>query len=226
VLGTAPFLISATASSALPVSFASLSPTYCSVSGNTVTLLNAGTCTIQATQPGNATYSPAAPVNQSFLITAPPPSADVAVYAETSDHPTHGTTLNFSPWVLDLSKPSASNVVLTITIPAPAGVISGPITGKVADVSCSLTGCSAVPPSGGSSCSVVSNGNYTSNTITCNIGTLGSVFNFMGAGAKISIPISSSTSVEGLKFTITATVTSANDPNPKNNTVVDNVTVK
>jgi hypothetical protein len=226
VLGTAPFTVSATASSGLPVSFASLTSTYCSVSGSTVTLLNAGTCTIQATQLGNATYSAAAPVNQSFQITAPAPAADVAVFAETSDHPTHGTTMNFTPWVLDLSKPSASNVVLTITIPAPAGVISGPITGKVADVSCSLAGCSAVPPSGGSSCSVVSIGNYTSNTITCNIGTLGSVFNLKGAAAKISIPISSSTTVEGSKFAITATVTSANDPNSKNNTVVDNVTVK
>ena len=226
VLGAAPFLVSATASSTLPVSFASLTPTYCSVSVSTVTLLNAGTCTIQATQLGNATYSAAAPVNQSFLITAPAASADVAVYAETSDHPTHGTTLNFSPWVLDLSQASASNVVLTITIPAPAGVISGPITGKMADVSCKLAGCSAVPPSGGSSCSVVSNGNYTSNTITCNIGTLASILSLKGAAAKISIPISSSTTVEGSKFTITATVTSANDPNPKNNTVVDNVTVK
>jgi hypothetical protein len=34
-----------------------------------VTLLAVGTCTIQATQPGNVTYSSAAPVNQSFQVT-------------------------------------------------------------------------------------------------------------------------------------------------------------
>ena len=41
----------------------------CTVSGATVTLVAAGTCTIQATQAGNTNYLAAAPVNQSFAIT-------------------------------------------------------------------------------------------------------------------------------------------------------------
>lgn len=70
VLSSPPFTVSATASSGLPVSFASLTQSVCTVSGNTVTLVAVGTCTIQATQAGNATYAAATPVDQSFLVTA------------------------------------------------------------------------------------------------------------------------------------------------------------
>jgi len=68
--GVAPFTISATASSGLPVSFASTTPAVCTVSGATVTLASTGTCTIQATQGGNANYSAAAPVSSSFSVTS------------------------------------------------------------------------------------------------------------------------------------------------------------
>jgi len=67
-LNSGPFSVTATASSGLPVSFASTTPSYCSVSGSTVTLVSAGTCSIRATQPGNAVISAAAPVTQSFTI--------------------------------------------------------------------------------------------------------------------------------------------------------------
>ena len=69
VFGTAPFTVSVTASSGLPVSFASTTLTACTVAGNTVTLVAVGTCTIQATQAGNANYSAATAVNQSFQVT-------------------------------------------------------------------------------------------------------------------------------------------------------------
>jgi sugar lactone lactonase YvrE len=68
-LGTAPFMLSATASSGLAVSFGSTTPAVCTVSGATVTLVSIGTCTIQATQPGNSNYSAAAAVNQNFQVT-------------------------------------------------------------------------------------------------------------------------------------------------------------
>jgi hypothetical protein len=67
--GTAPFPVSATASSGLPVTFNSQTPAVCTVSGATVTLVSVGTCTIQATQGGNANYAAASPVNQSFQVT-------------------------------------------------------------------------------------------------------------------------------------------------------------
>ncbi len=67
--GTAPFPVSATASSGLTVKFYSLTPHVCTVSGASVTLLAAGTCTIEAKQAGNADYSAATPVSQSFPVT-------------------------------------------------------------------------------------------------------------------------------------------------------------
>jgi sugar lactone lactonase YvrE len=67
--GTAPFTVSATASSGLAVSFASTTPAICRVSGATVALVAVGTCTIQASQPGNANYAAAPPVNQSLQVT-------------------------------------------------------------------------------------------------------------------------------------------------------------
>ncbi len=70
VLGVAPFTISATATSGLPVSFATTTPAVCTVDANaSVTLVAAGTCTIQATQAGNAAYAAATPINQSFQVT-------------------------------------------------------------------------------------------------------------------------------------------------------------
>jgi sugar lactone lactonase YvrE len=67
--GTAPFTVSATASSGLTVSFNSQTTKVCTLSGTTVTLVGGGTCTIQATQAGNTRYAAATPVNQSFQVT-------------------------------------------------------------------------------------------------------------------------------------------------------------
>lgn len=61
--------VSASASSGLAVSFTSLTPSVCTVSGTTVSTLNAGTCTIQAAQGGNSNYSAARNVTQSFTVT-------------------------------------------------------------------------------------------------------------------------------------------------------------
>ena len=65
-----PLTLVATASSGLTVSFASQTTSICTVSGTTATFLTAGTCTIQATQPGNSTYAAATPVPQSFTVNA------------------------------------------------------------------------------------------------------------------------------------------------------------
>ena len=66
IYGSAPFTVSATATSGLPVGFASLTPGVCGVSGSTVSLLSTGLCTIEATQPGNGSWPAATPVDQSF----------------------------------------------------------------------------------------------------------------------------------------------------------------
>jgi probable HAF family extracellular repeat protein/uncharacterized repeat protein (TIGR03803 family) len=66
--GVGPFSVSATASSGLPVSFASTTMDVCTISDATVTVVGAGTCAIQATQAGNANYLPAPVVNRSFTV--------------------------------------------------------------------------------------------------------------------------------------------------------------
>ena len=65
--GDAPFLLGATASSGLVVSYTVLSGPA-TISGNTMTLTGAGIVTIQASQAGNASYAAATPVTQSFTV--------------------------------------------------------------------------------------------------------------------------------------------------------------
>ncbi len=69
-LSSPPFALAATASSGLPVTFALLSGPA-SLVIDTLQLTGPGTITVQAGQPGDATYLPAAPVSQSFNVIAP-----------------------------------------------------------------------------------------------------------------------------------------------------------
>jgi hypothetical protein len=64
-----PLTLSATASSGLAVIFTSTTQTVCTVSGTTASFLAAGTCAIQASQPGNAAYFGAMNVTRKFTVT-------------------------------------------------------------------------------------------------------------------------------------------------------------
>ena len=66
----ANFSLSATASSALSVSFASNSLSVCTVASSTVTLVAPGTCSITASQVGNEAYIAATDVTQTFTVSA------------------------------------------------------------------------------------------------------------------------------------------------------------
>jgi len=61
--------LAAKATSGLTPSYLALTPTVCSVTGSTVTMLAAGSCDILALQTGNSSYSAAVPVSQSFTVT-------------------------------------------------------------------------------------------------------------------------------------------------------------
>ena len=92
VFGSGGVVLSATSESGLPVTYSSLTPLICTVSDTTVTLVGAGTCTIQADQAGDANHDPAAPVTRSFLVLAaqsslPPTSTGF------SAAPTNGSSL-------------------------------------------------------------------------------------------------------------------------------------
>lgn len=75
-----PFPLSASASSGLPVSFISNTPSVCTVNGNTVTLIAVGVCSITATQEGNAQINPATPVTQRFNVTSQAGGIDSQFY--------------------------------------------------------------------------------------------------------------------------------------------------
>jgi len=154
------------------------------------------------------------------------PPADVAIYElETTDHPKHGTNFTYVAWALDLGLQNAYGVGFTFQIPVPTNVVGGPVTGLVAD--CTLAGCSA-PPVTGRNCNVASSvsGLITTYTISCNVGTLASLWTGHGSVAAVMIPIANSGAIVGDQFGITATVASSGDPNLKNNTTKDTITVK
>lgn len=68
LVGDPAYVVSATASSGLPVAFSSETPSVCSVAGSSVKLVGAGTCTIEAGQIGDPDYEPAPAVEQSFTV--------------------------------------------------------------------------------------------------------------------------------------------------------------
>lgn len=66
--GAADFTVNATASSGLPVAFTASPSSVCTVSGSTVHLVAAGSCTVFAGQAGNASFLAAPAVARSFQV--------------------------------------------------------------------------------------------------------------------------------------------------------------
>jgi hypothetical protein len=75
IYGVAPITLTATASSGLAVSYTPNTPAVCSVSGSVATILNAGSCSITASQPGNSTYPAATLVEDTFSVNPAPLNA-------------------------------------------------------------------------------------------------------------------------------------------------------
>jgi hypothetical protein len=75
------FTVSATATSGLAVSLASTTPAVCTVTGNTVSVVAVGTCTLTATQAGNVNFNAAMPVNRNITVSATPPPPTTPVIA-------------------------------------------------------------------------------------------------------------------------------------------------
>src|SRR5205823_12934173 len=72
---TTPFALNANATSGLAVSFTEATPNVCTVSGSSLTMVAAGSCTINADQAGNANFNAAPTAPQTFTINAPVPGA-------------------------------------------------------------------------------------------------------------------------------------------------------
>jgi uncharacterized repeat protein (TIGR02543 family) len=66
--GISPFALNAIATSGLGVTFTASPSGTCTVSGSSLTLVGAGTCSVTATQAGNDSYEAANPISQSFTV--------------------------------------------------------------------------------------------------------------------------------------------------------------
>ena len=97
-LGEGNFAVSATASSALAVSFAA--DGTCSISGSTVHLTGLGDCTITASQAGGDNYNAAADVQQTFTVVAPIPAAALVI-VPGSGHVASGAPVSFTVTAVD-----------------------------------------------------------------------------------------------------------------------------
>ncbi len=69
-MGTAPYTLTATASSTLTVTYQSSNPSVATISGSQITIVGAGTSTITASQAGNTNYAAATPVPQTLTVTS------------------------------------------------------------------------------------------------------------------------------------------------------------
>lgn len=79
-LDGSPYAVNATATSGLAVSFIATTPEVCTVSGNLVTLIALGSCTVAALQLGNNTYNPAPPATNTFQVQPPAPQNPSVVF--------------------------------------------------------------------------------------------------------------------------------------------------
>ena len=128
----APVTLSASASSGLPVSFSSGTPSVCTVKGSAVTTAAAGPCTITASQGGSARYAAAPDVSRSFQVNpvspgpaaqtitfGQPPDAKVGAPVTLSAHASSGLPVSFS---------SDTTPVCTVAGSVVTTVAAGPCT--------------------------------------------------------------------------------------------------
>jgi uncharacterized protein (TIGR03437 family) len=131
-LGSAPFALSASSSSGLPVTFSTSTPAVCAISGSTVTVLATGTCSISASQAGNANYSAAPSVTRSFssspasqTITFTPPGNQANGASNITLNATASSGL---PVAYTSNTPAVCNVSGNMVITIGAGTCSITIT--------------------------------------------------------------------------------------------------
>lgn len=139
-VGSPDYLVSASASSGLPVTFAAApaSAGICTVSGSTVSLVGAGTCSVVASQGGNAVYDPADPVQQSFTVGPGAPTLSPQTISFTSTAP-GGAVVGGPAYTVAASASSGLAVVFTIAS-ASAGVctVSGATVSLVGAGTCTI----------------------------------------------------------------------------------------
>lgn len=130
--GSAPFVVSATSNSGLPVSFSSTTPSVCTAtSTGTVTIAAGGACSITASQSGNSNFAAAASVVQSFAVN--PASQTIAFPTPTN------VTLGSSPSTVSATATSSLPVSFASTTTSVCTATSTGTVSIIAVGTCSIT---------------------------------------------------------------------------------------
>jgi hypothetical protein len=137
---SAPFSITgqAVATSGLTPTYLSTTPSVCTVSGVTVTITGAGTCTIKASQAGgvdgSGTLWAAAPsVTSSFTVTATAPTAQTVTFGALADK--ESTAANFT---VSATASSTLPVTFSSTTPSVCTVTSAGVVDVIAAGTCTV----------------------------------------------------------------------------------------
>ena len=125
-----PFTVTATSDSSLIVSLSSSTPGVCTVSGFSVTMVAAGTCTLVARQPGDDYYAAAPEVSRSFTISRK--SLQEITFWGPPDK-----TFSASPFTVTATSDSSLIVTLTSSTPGVCTVSGFSVT-MVAAGTCTL----------------------------------------------------------------------------------------
>jgi hypothetical protein len=124
-LGDPPFVVTASTSSGLPLTFSSTTPSVCSPATATTTsaivsLHGGGSCTIQVDQAGDQTFSEAAPATRTFTVSP---------IAQTTPLTMVNSTVEFG-----------RSLTMTSSGGSGTGAVSYILSGGVGSANCSITG--------------------------------------------------------------------------------------
>ena len=172
--GSGPVTLSATANSGLTVSFASTTTPVCTVSGTTVTLVSAGTCSITGSQAGNGNDAAATPVTQSFSVTQ---GAQILTF-------TQPTAVAFGSGSVTLSATASSGLTVSFaSTTTPICTVSGSTVTLVSVGTCSITASQAGNGSYAAATPVTQSFNVTQAAQTITFGATGNVTTVAGNGS-------------------------------------------
>lgn len=136
-----PATLSASSSSGLPVTLAATTPGVCTLSGNTLTLVAAGNCTITANQGGNSGTAAAATVTRTFIVTNPAAVASAtngkALYASKNCGSCHGVVPASQNVLAGANSPAVTQSAISGNLGG-MGMFSGLTSQDLADIAAYL----------------------------------------------------------------------------------------
>ena len=118
------------ANSLLTVSVISQTSSVCTISGFVVTHVATGICVLHATQPGNTSWAPAAPVDVTYLVSAPK-TAQTITFAQPADQALATASISVSASAssgLPITFTSSTTSICTVTSTTVTFVASGHCT--------------------------------------------------------------------------------------------------